>query len=180
MELPARGTVEVRCFTNLPEAELFLNGHSLGTRQLDDTNGYLSWQVEFESGTLDVRAAAEDGTAVADCIETVGAAAQIALEPWRSPASADDRIVQVEVMINDIAGQMVAGDRSKIEVSLEGPAELMGIESGDIADLTAYSSSYRHCYHGRAILYIRKSKGASESIRLTVRSENLCSAMIEL
>ena len=57
-------TVLVRLFTNQPEAELFLNGRSLGKKKGLSEEGCMDWIVDFEPGEL--RAAAGELTSPQD------------------------------------------------------------------------------------------------------------------
>lgn len=50
----------VRCYTNLPRAELFLNGRSLGICEGWNTLGTMDWIVEYEPGDLSVQAYSVD------------------------------------------------------------------------------------------------------------------------
>ncbi|PZX12372.1 beta-galactosidase/beta-glucuronidase [Palleronia aestuarii] len=64
-----RGDVTVEVYSNLPEAELFLNGTSMGVVETPES-GRLNWKIELSSGTnsLEVVAVA-DGETIADTAE---------------------------------------------------------------------------------------------------------------
>lgn len=47
--------IEAVCYTNLDEAELFLNGRSLGDKPVM-RHGYAAWRVPSEPGRIEARA----------------------------------------------------------------------------------------------------------------------------
>ena len=87
-------TVDVRCFSNCKEVELFLNGKSLG-KQTMQPNWFLDWNVKYEPGVLSAKGY-DDGRLVAETrAETTGAPAAIQLSPDRSTVNADGEDVSV-------------------------------------------------------------------------------------
>jgi hypothetical protein len=57
--------IPVWAYTNCPKAELFLNGRSLGVKEVEKY-GHAEWQVAFEKGELTVKAYNNDGKEVAE------------------------------------------------------------------------------------------------------------------
>lgn len=207
--------IEVRCYTNLQEAELFLNGKSLGVRQSDPQRDSLSWIVPFEAGVLSVQSRGkltsilpakkpQNGTG-AETDASAGTASDtlwtsylpsalkisvyesaVSLPGSPSPLPAKDGyqnstaqspIIQAEVSVLDAAGHLAVTDASMICASVTG-GELLGIENGDIADCTEYSSPRRRAYHGRLILYVRRL--GSGPVRISAEAESLRSASVTL
>lgn len=157
--------VEVRCYTNLHSAELFLNGESQGVRDMDAARAYLSWTLPFAPGELTVRSGR-----LADSLYTVYAASQMALRACPAAGIAGQRpsLLQVEVEMRDCMGRWVSSDASMLHVQVQGGA-LVGLENGDLSDVSDYASDSRRAYHGRLLLYLRPQQ---DSVRVTVRSEN--------
>ena len=122
--------------------------------QVDTSNlGYLTWYVNFEPGQLE--AVARD---VSHKLETVSAPVQIKLVPCYELS---DSILQVEAYILDEIERVVISDRSLIAVKVEGDGELIGLDNGDLADVTDYTAPYRSAYEGKLMIYVRRiSKGA--------------------
>lgn len=175
--------VEVRCFTNLPAAELFLAGESLGEKAFDEEKGYISWDVNFKEGELFVKSTGSNGQIYTDSISPQGLPAKINLNEWKSQNAKQDRMIQVEVSVVDPNDRVVDSDNSLLRVHVDGPATLVGIETGNIADLTAYTSDYRHSYRGRMMIYLRRNQDTEdtgEAIRLVVSGGVLSPATLEL
>ena len=79
------GTViPVLCYTNCDDAELFLNGTSLGTRTFDEKDDMqLRWMVPYAPGELKVVARKDGKTAATHVIRTAGVPARVAVSADR-------------------------------------------------------------------------------------------------
>lgn len=175
--------VEVRCYTNLDEAELFLGDTSLGKASLDPHHGFISWTVNFTNAELTVKAVTADGEAVVDSIRPQAVPSRIVLNHWKGSLSDNgDRIAQIEVAVVNEDGHVLDSDSSLLHVRVGEGATLLGIESGDIADLTSYTTNYRHAYRGRMIVYVRLNADRDESqpVTVSVRSTVLSPASIQI
>ncbi|MGN1368529.1 MAG: sugar-binding domain-containing protein [Aristaeellaceae bacterium] len=137
--------------TNQPEAELFLNGVSLGKKAITlDTECRATWEVPYAAGELKAVA----GAAV-DTLRTPGKAAEIVLTPDKTVFAADGLdVIQVEVSLLDAEGRLTTKDED-IRYQLAGDAEILGIENGIPNDLTPYAEKHRATRQGRAIVYLR-------------------------
>jgi len=72
--------IDVRCFSNCEEVELFLNNRSLGRKTMEK-NSHLEWMVKYEPGTLLARGYAKGNEVVTNRVETTGDPAAIQLAP---------------------------------------------------------------------------------------------------
>ena len=72
-------TITVMCYSNLAYAELFLNGRSLGRKEVDSFTCSVSWDVPYEPGELKLSAFSASGEELTDTVETVGKAAALGL-----------------------------------------------------------------------------------------------------
>lgn len=137
--------------TNQPEAELFLNGVSLGKKEASlDTECRATWEVPYADGELH---AVVNGAE--DTLYTTGKATSIALKPDKTSFNADGMdVIQVEVELHDEEGRLSAKDED-IRYQLLGDAAILGIENGRPDDLTPYPEKHRLTKQGRAIVYLR-------------------------
>ena len=142
----------VHVATNAPEAELFLNGVSLGKQPAGLENGCrATWQVPYAPGTLK---AVVDGAE--DTLETAGAPAYLRLTPDQTSLTFDGQdVVQVEVTLLDALGRVAALNDEPVYYQVTGDAVILGIENGAPDDLTPYAAPYRATRDGRAIVYLR-------------------------
>ena len=149
----------VSVYTNQPEAELFLNGRSLGKKAIGPNDGCrATWAVPYEDGEL--RCVAGEA---ADSLFTTQAAVSIALAPDKSGAKADGMdVVQLEIALMDAQGRPAADE--EIHVQLLGDMALIGIENGRPDDLTPYAEARRATLDGRAIAYLRAGRVSGEAL----------------
>ena len=137
--------------TNQPEAELFLNGASLGKKEVSiDTDCRATWEVPYAAGELKAVAGS-----VEDTLCTTGKAAEIRLITDKTAFKADGLdVIQVEVELKDADGRLTAKDEV-IKYQIVGDAVILGIENGIPVDLTPYAEKHRATKQGRAIVYLR-------------------------
>ena len=138
--------------TNQPECELFLNGESLGKKEVSlDTECRATWEIPYAEGEL--KAVADKAE---DVLTSTGPATKIALKADKLDMKADGQdVIQVEVTLLDAEGRIAAGYDEDIIWQLTGDAVILGIENGHPADLTPYSEKHRKTKFGRAIVYVR-------------------------
>ncbi|MDO4562365.1 MAG: glycoside hydrolase family 2 TIM barrel-domain containing protein [Clostridia bacterium] len=152
-------TVHVMCFTNQSEAELFLNGKSMGKCAVENYAAH--WEIPFESGKIECIAGS------ASCaIETSGAAAYI-------EAVCEDG-VNVEIFVKDSEGRLVTNSEIVITVSVEG-GKLLGLENGKIDDLRPYRENCRAANGGKLAAYIKIEKN---SANILAEAQNIVPAKI--
>lgn len=175
--------VEVRCYTNLGYAELFLNEESLGKKEMDDNTGYISWIVPFKEGCLKAvtNTAEQESTspAIKASLFTTFSPCKIRLKKFKLPANTiafhafpDENLHQIEVTIADQNSNRVVSDSSMLYVSAKENAILLGLENGDLADVTSYTETYRRAYEGRLLIYVKK-ENPNLPAKITVRHANL-------
>jgi len=175
----------VRCYTNLTNAELLCNGKSIGINIVDKQTGYISWTLPFEEGKLEVIATTisnGESEEIIDALETTTSSCNIELSLWENKSSnviSSEDINQIEVKITDTKNRHVVNDSTMLYVKIQGPGELLGLENGDLSDVTEYTANYRRAYEGRLLLYIRKTSEEAP-IHINVYGDNLKSAKIIL
>jgi len=133
-------SVDVWIYTNADEAELFLNGNSLGKKPMPKESGghacrHVDWKVSYTSGTIEGKGYINGKIHATDSATTTGAPTNIQLEveyPTQKTLAADGvDVALVKVSIIDNAGRMVPTDNRKITFSLTGPGSIIGLGNGD-------------------------------------------------
>lgn len=168
----------VHVYTSGDEAELFLNGKSLGRRKKGEYEYRLRWDdVEYQPGELRVVAYKNGQKWAEETVKTTGAAAKIALEADRSTiANEGDDLSFVTVKITDVDGLMVPRANNEIQFSLEGAGEIVATDNGDATDLTAFGSHSRRAYNGLALVIVRAKRGQSGKLVLRAKAAGLAAA----
>ena len=169
--------VEVRVFTNQSTVELFCNEKSLGRKAYDEEKGYITYIVPYEAGSIKV--IGEDST-VSHVIESTESVCGIRATVWSQVILAgQENIVQIEVETVDRKGNRVVTDSSDIYVNVEGEATLLGIENGNLEDITDYTAKHRRTYHGRLLIILRCTENPGD-ILVLIQGEGLRPVRLQL
>ena len=171
---PAGANVLVKCYTNQPAAEFFRNGKSLGIRKKAADCDCISLIVPFEAGTLRAQAAS-----VSDSISTTGCACRMDITCTTDPIPGlASRLHQVEITMQDSQGQRVYTDSTCLHVSVEN-GRLLGLENGDLADVTDYSAAYRRAYRGQLLVYVMSCEKEAAPV-LSICADGICPVQLTL
>ncbi len=124
--------IDVWCFSNCKQVELFLNGKSLGRKTMEP-NSHLEWMVKYEPGTLSAQGYDAGGKLIATTkVETTGAPAAVQLEPDRATINADGEDASVvTVSVRDAQNRIVPVATNLVDFDLEGPGRIIGVGNGD-------------------------------------------------
>lgn len=152
--------MQISCYTNEETAELFLNGKSLGIKNVGD-DCRATWEIEFEEGIL-----VAETKGARDSLLTSYTPEKINLDIYEN----DSDIVQLEVSLLDKNGNFASQDET-VYYQLVGDGEILGIENGKPDDLTCYNEKYRATFGGKGIVYVRKGN-ATESLTLHAYTKN--------
>ena len=177
--------VEVVCYTNLNNAELFCNGKSCGIGELQKNHGYISWTIPFERGILTVKSTDTNENAC-DTLESCLSPVRLNLKEWKSAASKKEipegkyRIVQIEAEMLDEAGRLCASSRHTVSVSLNGEGKILGLENGDLSDCTEYASRSRRLYGGKLVIYALLPCNPEKPVSVTASVEGFSPEVISV
>jgi hypothetical protein len=161
---PAATQVSVSAYTTNETTELFLNGQSLGKK----TGHQPTWDVPYTAGELSAKGYRNDKVVSETKLQTAGAPAAIQLTPDRRTLPAKTRgLAQLEVTIVDEAGRLVPTATDEITVALTGPARLLGIENGDLANHDAPTTPQHRTYLGHLLVYVQATGTGPIGVTLT-------------
>lgn len=172
--------LEIYCYTNCHAAELFLNDQSLGTKKMTSSNTYLTWDVLFQKGELKVVAKDVEGKTYTHQLVTASAPRKMDLKIDYPELKADGLdMTHIEIQIVDENGHEVHDADDRIEFSVEGPGEMLGLENGDVQDLQTYNSNDRKAYNGKLVAFLR-AKTETGTIVVTAKSDQLETTQIAI
>ena len=162
-------------YTSGDEAELFLNGQSLGRKKKGPLEYRLRWNdVKYAPGELKVVAYKNGKPWATDIVKTTGPAAKLTLAPDRATIAADGRdLSYVTVSVADKDGLMVPRSKQLLRFEISGPGEIVATDNGDATDLTSFRSLQRKAFNGLALVIVRSKAGQSGSITVKAFSESL-------
>lgn len=170
----------VHVFTSGDEAELFLNGQSLGKKKKSQYQYRLRWDdVKYQAGTLKVVSYKNGQKWATETIETTGQASNIALSADRSVINADGLDLSfITVKVFDNNGLVVPNANNNLSFSIEGAGEIVATDNGDPTNLVSFKSHKRDAFNGLALVIVRAKAQETGSITLHVSGDNLKPASI--
>ena len=122
--------IDVWVNSNADNVELFLNGKSLGKKDMS-RNSHLQWKVNYEPGTLSA-VAYKKGRKITAKVETTGEPAEVVITPYKTTMLADGKDATViNVTVADKEGREVPDANNLIKFSISGDAKIIGIGNGD-------------------------------------------------
>ena len=151
----------IRLYTNCDEADLILNGTSLGRKALD--GDWIEYEVPYQPGELKA-IGYRDGKSVAEDIQrTAGKAAAIRMEANRPVLQADGiDVACVKVSIVDADGIVVPNAENNVQFEVTGAGTLLGLGNGDPGCRENDKASSRHAFSGLILALIQAKEEAGE------------------
>ncbi|MCA0932471.1 DUF4982 domain-containing protein [Lutimonas saemankumensis] len=186
--------IPVYCYTNGDEAELFLNGKSLGKKVMGidkttipaefawwkkpettwDSPYRLNWNVKYEPGELKVVAYKQGEIIAEKTIVTANQPYQIKLIPDRTEIDADGNDLSfITVKIEDKDGNFCPLADNLINFKIEGPGSIAAVGNGNAASVEPFQANYRKAFNGLCMLIVKSKKGENGSIEIQASSENM-------
>lgn len=185
--------VDVWIYTTADEAELFLNGKSLGKQTMPaEKSGYVCrhvhWQVPYASGTITGFGYVGSKTTASDKVVTTGPpnAIQMQVEfPQGATILADGKdIALIKVSVRDSAGHLVPTATSKITFSLVGPGIILGLGNGDPSSHEhdkpeTETHGTRSVFNGLGRVILQSGHKAGQ-LKLTATADGLTTATVSV
>jgi beta-galactosidase len=165
----------VHVYTSGTEAELFLNGKSLGRKTKAPFEYRLRWDdVVYEAGELRVIAYKDGKRWAVDSVNTASEASRLLLTPDRSTIEGDGKDLSfVTLTVADKDGRMLPHSMNSIHFEITGPGEIVATDNGDPTDMTAFPSMERKAFNGLALAIVRAKRGERGRIVVTAKSDGL-------
>ncbi|ANQ52448.1 DUF4982 domain-containing protein [Flammeovirga sp. MY04] len=167
-------------YTNCEEAELFLNGKSLGKKAMDKTH-QIVWLVPYEVGSIKV-IAYTDGKKMAEkkyYSASEAKAIDIQVDKLTLEANSSD-VAHCEINIVDENGHFVPNADNELFFKVEGAGQLLASENGDILDMSSSKHSLtRKAFNGKCLLMVQPSKEKGV-IKVTVSGKGLTPKTIKI
>jgi beta-galactosidase len=162
-------------YTSGDEAELFLNGKSLGRKKPAQFEYRLRWNdVVYQPGELKVVAYKGGKKWATDVAKTTGPATKLLLAPDREKITADGQDLSfVSVTVADKNGLLVPRSKNPIKFQIEGPGEIVATDNGDATSFESFQTPERKAYNGLALVIVRAKAGEAGKITLTAEAEGL-------
>jgi len=172
----------VHVYTSGDEAELFLNGRSLGRKRRGEFDYRFRWEdVQFEPGELKVVTYRVGKEWATDRMRTTGLPDAIRLAVDRDSITSDGSdLAFVTASIVDADGVVVPRARNTIQFSIDGPGEVVATDNGDPTSHTPFQRPERDAFNGLALAIVRAESAVAGAITLRAESDGLEPAVIRI
>jgi beta-galactosidase len=174
--------IDVWVNSNADNVELFLNGKSLGKKDMS-RNRHLQWNVNYEPGTLSA-IGYKNGRKITAGVETIGDAAEVVITPYKTTMLADGKdatIINVKVI--DKQGRDVPDAGNLISFSITGDAKIIGVGNGNPSshepDKYFDNNWQRKLFNGKCQLIVQSGKKA-DFIHIEATSAGLGKASTDI
>ena len=166
--------MQVACYTNCEEVELFVNGKSYGKKATEfprrgvnpswasydpgkhfatTADLHLTWDVEYQPGEIKV-VGIRDSLTFEDVIRTAGAPARLRAtvdRPFFRAAPGDVAHVTIEVLDKD--GNLCPLTDNLVRFQVKG-GRLVGVENGNMPDLGSVLATERKAWSGKCLAIV--------------------------
>jgi beta-galactosidase len=168
----------VHVYTSGDEAELFLNGKSLGKQsKLPGKDFRLVWdKVIYQPGELKVVAFKNGKIWATDTMKTTGKASKLSLKADRNIIASDGvDLAYITLKVQDTEGLTVPRSHPLIKFEIEGPGEIVATDNGDATSFVPFQSHEREAFNGMALVIVKAKKGVKGSFKVKASSEGITS-----
>jgi beta-galactosidase len=172
----------IHVYTSGDEAELFLNGKSLGRKQRQPVEYRFRWNdVKYEPGEVRVVAYKGGKKWATDVAKTAGLPSHLNLEADRSRIDADGLDLSfITARITDAKGELVPRANNLVRFEIDGPGEIIAVDNGDATSHESFQARERRTYNGMALVVVRSKISAQGRITVRAISHGLKPALIRL
>jgi beta-galactosidase len=170
----------VHVYTSGDEAELFLNGKSLGKKKKGPLQYRLRWDdVVYQPGELKVIAWKNGIKWAEEVMRTTGKASALSISSDRPSVKADGTdLIYLTIRIEDKDKLTVPGSNNPISFSIDGPGKIIATDNGDATSHESFQSPSKKAFNGMCLVIVATEKGASVPFTVKAESKGLKSASV--
>ena len=168
--------------SNADDVELFLNGKSLGKKNMP-RNSHLQWNVNYEPGTLEA-IGFKNGKRITTKVETTGKPTEVVITPYKTTMLANGKDATViNVTVIDKQGREVPDADNLIQFTLKGDAKIIGVGNGDPSshepDKVFDNKWQRKLFNGKC-QFIVQSGTTEDFVHIEAASDGLYKASTDI
>jgi len=171
--------IAVWVYSNLDKVKLFLNGQSLGAKDMKK-DSHLAWTVKYAPGIIEARGYKGGQKAMTAKRETAGPAATLVMNANRTEVSADgEDVAMVAVGVHDAKGRVVPITDNEVVFRVSGEGKLIGTGNGDPTNHESDKGTSRKAFCGLCMAVVQSTKTAG-NITVEATSPGVASASVTI
>ncbi|MBB3696866.1 DUF4982 domain-containing protein [Flammeovirga yaeyamensis] len=165
--------IVVQTYTNCEEAELFLNGKSLGKQSLADfkeADNIIKWLVPYQKGELKVLGYNKGKKVEEYVLHTVGKVAKIEVSSDQTQMRANQYdVAHITVKMFDKNGFEIKNSTEEVKFHVSEELDLLGVDNGSEMNVSPHTTDHVKSHKGRALAMVRaKDKVGSGKVYVSV------------
>jgi beta-galactosidase len=170
--------IAVWVYSNLDRVELFVNGKSLGAKEVKK-DSHVAWNVPYAPGSIEARGYKGDKVVMTTKRETTGSAAKLLMAADRREISADgEDVAMFTVAVHDANGRFAPIADNEVTFRVSG-GKLIGVGNGDPTDHGSDKGTSRKAFSGLCMAIVQATKTAA-SITVEATSPGLAPATVTI
>ncbi len=171
--------IAVWVYSNLDKVELFLNGQSLGTKEMKK-DSHLAWIVKYAPGAIEAQGYKDGKQVMTAKRETTGPAAQLVMNADRKEVSAaGEDVAMFAVEVYDAQGRVVPIADNEVTFQVSGEGKLIGVGNGDPTSHESDKGASRKAFSGLCMAIVQSTKAAG-NIKVEATSPGLAPASVTI
>jgi beta-galactosidase len=168
----------VHVYTSGTEAELFLNGKSLGRKIKEPFQYRLRWDsVKYEPGELKVVTYRKGKEWAWESKETTGPAVSVSLS-IDTTARGSETVFVLATLV-DKNGLVVPTAGDLIRFTVTGPGKIIAVGNGDPTNHNSFQADRYEAFHGQCLLIVRSTEKVG-TIQITAESDSLATGSTQI
>ncbi|GAO44562.1 putative glycosidase [Flavihumibacter petaseus NBRC 106054] len=174
--------VPVHLYTSGDEAELFLNGKSLGRKKKMAGDYRLIWDsVVYQPGKLTAIAYKQGRRWATDSVQTTGTMSGLNLTAnQQTVISNGEELLFVTATVVDENAMLVPGSSPPVQFDVEGPGDIVATDNGDPTSFESFQSHTKAAFNGMVLVIVKPKPGLSGKLQLHARSAGLQPASVSV
>ncbi|NWJ49460.1 MAG: glycoside hydrolase family 2 protein [Bacteroidetes bacterium] len=169
-------------YTSGDEAELFLNGKSLGRKRKQPLEYRLCWnEVKYEPGELKAITYKNEKEWATTTVKTTGSPVKLTLTLDKTTVCSDGTdLVFVTIAVTDKEGNTVPDANNLIKCRLKGAGEIVATDNGDATCFITFSNPVRPAFNGLLLAIVKAKLNAKGRLELIAESDGLETGVAEI
>lgn len=165
-------SVLLRCYApNVQKAHItfYLNDKLIADSTFDEGIGAFAAEAVFTKGNVTAHYMVGDEELSAASVYSDENLEEVACDLF-SDSKEPDYVYQIEISLKDKDGRIIRSNDRDVTVTVDGPGKFLGIDNGNLSDLTDMQSPVKSTFLGQAIAYVKRTAPGDIKVSIKVSS----------